>query len=207
MTESASVIEREPLIVHTRPALEMDDEQFFQLCQQNRDLQIERTADGDIIIMPPEGGSSGAGSNELAVELALWARKDGTGRAFGSSTGFNLPNGATRSPDACWVRKERLQALTPEQRRKFLPLCPDFVIELRSPSDSLRNLERKMQEYRDNGAQLGWLFDPERKQVHVYRPGAAVEVLDNPQTISGEALLRGFVLAVPPIWAAMELED
>ena len=208
MTERTSVlVERQPLVVHTRPALEMNDEQFFQFCQLNRDLQIERTAEGDIIIMAPEGGSSGAGSGELAIELGIWARGDGTGRVFGSSTGFKLPNGATRSPDASWVRKERLQTLTAEQWHKFLPLCPDFVIELRSPSDSLLNLQKKMEEYRENGAQLGWLFDPESKQVHVYRPATPVEVLDNPETVSAEPLWRGFVLAVPPIWAVMELED
>src|SRR5437867_11537454 len=180
MGQDAATIEQMPLLVHTRPVIELDDEQFFQFCQLNRDLQIERTAEGDIIIMAPEGGSSGLGSSELTVAFGNWARRDGTGQVFGSSTGFRLPNGATRSPDVAWVRNERIEALTEEEWQKFLPLCPDFVLELRSPSDALPVLQKKMEEYRENGAQLGWLLDPVSKRVHVYRPGAAVEVLDNP---------------------------
>ena len=199
----ASLLEQ-PLVVHTRPVLEMDDEQFFQFCQLNRDLQIERTADGDITIMAPEAGSSGRGSSKLNALFNQWAERDGTGQVFGSSTGFNLPNGATRSPDVAWVRNERLEKLTDEQWQKFLPLCPDFVLELRSPSDAMRPLREKMEEYRENGAQLGWLLDPLNKQVHVYRLGAAVDILENPATVSGEPLLRGFVLDVLQIWAAME---
>jgi Uma2 family endonuclease len=204
MAHPASLIEREPLIVHTRPIIEMDDEQFFQFCQLNRDLQIERTAEGDMIIMAPEGGSSGLGSSELILAFGNWARRDGAGQVFGSSTGFRLPNGATRSPDVAWVRNERIQALTEEEWQKFLPLCPDFVLELRSPSDSLAGLEKKMEEYRENGAQLGWLLDPVNKRVHVYRPGAPVEVLDNPASLAGEPVLRRFVLDVLQIWAVME---
>ncbi len=133
-----------------------------------------------------------------------WARLNGTGRVFGSSTGFTLPNGATRSPDLAWVRKERLDALTEEEWQKFLPLCPDFVLELRSPSDAMPMLHKKMKEYRENGAQLGSLLDPVSRRVHVYRPGPAVEILDDPASVSGEPLLRGFVLDVPQIWAVME---
>lgn len=203
MARDAAVIEQEPLVVHTRPVIDMDDEQFFQFCQLNRDLQIERTADGDIMIMAPEAGSSGSGSSELTISLGVWARVDGTGRVFGPSTGFKLPNGATRSPDVAWVRTERLDRLTDEEWHKFLPLCPDFVLELRSPSDALRTLQKKMEEYRENGAQLGWLLDPETQRVHVYRPGLTVEILDQPVSVSGEPLLRGFMLDVPKIWAAM----
>lgn len=199
----ASLLEQ-PVVVHTRPAIEMDDEQFFQFCQVNCDLQIERSADGDILIMAPEGGSSGYGSSELVVALGVWARQDHTGRVFGPSTGFNLPNGATRSPDVSWVRNERLDRLTDEQWQRFLPLCPDFVLELRSPSDSMHTLQEKMEEYCNNGAQLGWLLDPVGKRVCVYRPGAAVEILENPKTLSGEPLLKGFLLDLPQIWAAME---
>ena len=199
----ASLLEQ-PLVVHTRPVLEMDDEQFFQFCQLNRDLQIERTADGDITIMAPEAGSSGRGSSKLNALFNQWAERDGTGQVFGSSTGFNLPNGATRSPDVAWVRNERLDALTDEQWHKFLPLCPDFVLELRSPSELMRALHKKMEEYRENGGQLGWLLDPASKQVHSYRPGTAVEMVNDPATLSGEPLLRGFVLDVPQIWAVME---
>ena len=190
--------------MHTRPVIDMDEEQFFQFCQLNRDLQIERTAGGDIVIMAPEAGSSGRGSSKLVAMFEQWAERDGTGQVFGSSTGFNLPNGATRSPDVAWVRNDRLDALTEEEWQKFLPLCPDFVLELRSPSDAMGALQKKMEEYRENGAQLGWLLDPVDKRVHVYRPGAAVEVLDNPASVAGEPVLRGFVMDVLQIWAVME---
>jgi Uma2 family endonuclease len=193
----------EPVVVHTRPAIEMDGEQFFQFCRLNRDLQIERNAEGDILIMTPEGGSSGLGSTKLNAIFGVWAELGGTGQVFGW-TGFILPNGATRSPDVSWVSNGRLAALTDKEWDRFLPLCPDFVLELRSPSDSMSRLRRKMEEYRDNGAQLGWLLDPAAKRVEVYRPGAAVEILENPAALSGEPLLKGFVLDVPQIWAAME---
>ena len=204
MANSASLIEQEPLVLHTRPVIDMDDDQFFEFCQLNRDLQIERTAEGDIIIMAPEAGSSGRGSSKLNALFNQWSERDGTGQVFGASTGFNLPNGATRSPDVAWVRNERIEALTDEEWQKFLPLCPDFVLELRSPSDSMQALQRKMEEYRENGAQLGWLLDPVSKRVHVYRQGATVEILNNPATLSGEPLLRRFMLDLPQIWAAME---
>ena len=204
MAKRASLIEQEPLVVHTRPVIDMDEEQFFQFCQLNRDLQIERTAEGDIIIMAPEAGSSGRGSSKLVAMFEQWAEHNGAGQVFGPSTGFTLPNGAMRSPDVAWVRNDRLDALTEEEWQKFLPLCPDFVLELRSPSDAMGALQKKMEEYRENGAQLGWLLDPVSKRVHVYRPGAAVEVLDNPATVAGEPVLRGFVLDVLQIWAVME---
>jgi Uma2 family endonuclease len=194
----------QPVVVHTRPAIEMDDEQFFHFCQANRDLQLERTAEGDILIIAPEAGSSGYGRTKLVVMFDQWAERDGTGRVFGPSTGFVLPNRATRSPDVAWVRNQRLDALTDAQWQRFLPLCPEFVLELRSPSDTLSRLQAKMEEYRENGAELGWLLDQQTKAVHIYRPGAPVAVLENPVTVSGAALLRGFVLDVPRIWAAME---
>ncbi len=204
MAQYASLVEQEPLVVHTRPVVDMDDEQFFRFCQINRDLQLERTAEGDIIIMAPEAGSSGLGSSKLTMTFGAWAERDGTGQVFGSSTGFTLPSGAMRSPDVAWVRNQRLDLLTDEEWQKFVPLCPDFVLELRSPSDGMRALHVKMEEYRENGAQLGWLLDPVSRCVHVYRPGAAVEVLENPASVSGEPLLRGFVLDVLQIWAVME---
>ena len=197
----ASLLEQ-PVVVHTRPAVVMDDERFFQFCQLNRDLQIERTADGDILIMAPEAGSSGHGSARLVALLDRWAA---TGRVFGPSTGFILPNGAVRAPDAAWVRKQRLETLTDEQWQKFLPLCPDFVLELRSPSDGLAALQQKMEEYLANGAQLGWLLDPIAKCVHVYRSNVSVQVLQHAKNLSGEPVLPGFTLDVPQIWAAMEL--
>jgi len=198
------LIEPERMVVHTGGTINMDDEQLFQFCQINRDLQIERTSDGDIIIMAPEGGTSGKGGSKLNAAFENWAERDGIGEVFGSSTGFILPNQAMRSPDVAWVRNERLEALTDKEWEKFLPLCPDFVLELRSPSDSLRNLQRKMEEYLQNGAQLGWLLDPVAKSVHIYRPDAAPEILENPATVSGEPLLRGFILDLQKIWAAME---
>lgn len=204
MAQQASLVEPERIVVHTLPAIEMDDEQLFQFCQINRDLQIERNADGDVIIMAPEGGSSAHGSGTLTTIFGIWARGDGTGRIFGSSGGFILPNRAMRSPDVAWVRNERLDALTDKEWQKFLPLCPDFVLELRSPSDSLRALQSKMEEYCQNGAQLGWLLDPVSKNVHIYRPDAAPGTLGNPAILSGEPLLRGFTLDLQEIWAAME---
>jgi Uma2 family endonuclease len=199
----ASLLEQ-PVVVHTRPAIDMDDEQFFQFCRVNRDLQIERTAEGDILIMAPEAGSSGHASAKLVAVFQQWAEREATGRVFGPSTGFNLPNGGTRSPDIAWVSESRLKALTDEQWQKFLPLCPEFVLELRSPSDGLHRLKQKMEEYRENGAQLGWLLDPVGKQVFVYKAGGTVEVLEKPSTLSGEPVLRGFVLELPPVWAALE---
>ena len=199
----ASFLE-EPLVVHTRPVIDMNDEQFFQFCLVNDTLQIERTAQGDLLIMAPGGGSSSSGGTKLVGIFCHWAESEGSGQVFGPSAGFILRNGAMRAPDVAWVRSERLAALTDEQWQKFLPLCPDFVLELRSATNRLARLREKMEEYRGNGAALGWLLNPERRQVHIYRPGAPVEILDHPATLSGEPLLRGLVLDVPQVWAAME---
>jgi Uma2 family endonuclease len=181
----------------------MDDEQLFQFWQINRDLQIERDADGDVIIMAPEGGTSGKGGSKLNTAFENWAERDGTGEVFGSSTGFILPNHALRSPDIACVRNDRLEAVSEHGRNSFRS-ARIFVLELRSPSDSLHNLQSKLEEYLQNGAQLGWLLDPVGKNVHVYRPDAAPEILQNPATVSGEPLLRGFILDLQKIWAAME---
>jgi Uma2 family endonuclease len=178
----------------------LSDEQFFAFCQMNQTLSIERTATGEIIIMPPAGGETGSRNSEMNYALRSWARDDDRGVAFDSSTGFILPNGATRSPDAAWVRRERLINLTPEQKRKFLPLCPDFVVELQSPSDTLADLQDKMQEYIDNGAQLGWLLVPDSREVYIYRPHREPEHLTDPPQVSGEPLLPGFVLTLADVW-------
>src|SRR6266566_9439420 len=143
MPEILEQLEQAPLVVHTAPGMEMDDDQFFQFCQANRDLRIERTAEGDLIIMPPAGASSGRGNAELTYLFQHWARRDGTGQVFDSSTGFKLPNRAMRSPDVSWVRNERLEAFSDEEWEKFLPLCPDFVLELRSPSDPLQVVKKR----------------------------------------------------------------
>ena len=189
-----------PVVLHTRPALDMDEEQFFEFCQQNRDWRIERTAEGDLEIMPPTGYETSDRNSELNMQLRSWAKRDGTGVASDSSGGFVLPNGAIRSLDGAWVRRERLASLTTRQKRKYLPLCPDLVIELRSPTDPFPMIEAKMREYTDNGSRLGWLLDPESRQVHVYRPGKNVESLKNVSEISGEPELPGFNLDLRPIW-------
>ena len=187
-------------ILRLRPAIELTDDQFFELCQINRDLRLERTAQGDIVVMPPTGGETGNRNSEITRQLGNWAKKDRTGAAFDSSTGFKLPNGADRAPDAAWVSRERLAQLTPQQKEKFLPLCPDFAIELRSPSDKLETVQAKMEEYIENGARLGWLVDPQAKCVHVYRPGVMAQVLQGVLQVSGDPELLGFVLDLREIW-------
>jgi Uma2 family endonuclease len=183
-----------PLVLRMHPAVEMNDEQFFAFCQQNRDFRIERTAEGDLIIMSPVGGETGDLESELNFQLRLWAKQNGTGVPFSPSAGFILPNQAERSPDAAWAPRERLRALSPQQKKRPLPLCPEFVAELRSPSDSLPALQEKMQEYIDNGARLGWLIDPENRHIFVFRPNPPVQRLDNPTTVPGDPELPGFVL-------------
>ncbi len=148
-----------PIVVHLKPVLNLSDEQLYDFSQINRDLQIERNAREELIIMPPTGGDAGERNAEITMKLRQWAKHDKTGATFDSSTGFRLPNGAVRSPDAAWVKYSRLRTLTSEQRKKFIPLCPDFVVELRSPRDNLNDLQEKMQEYMENGAELGWLLD------------------------------------------------
>jgi len=180
----------------------VSDEQFTELCRRNPDLRIELTSEGDLIIMPPTGGKTGARNFYLTGKFSVWVEKDATGRGFDSSTEFTLPNGAKRSPDVSWVRLERWNALSDEEQEEFPPLCPDFVIELRSRSDRLKELQLKMEEYMANGAELGWLIDPFDRKIYVYRPRTPVEVLDNPGEISGEPLLKGFVLDVQSLWRA-----
>ncbi len=175
-------------------------EQFEQLCAANRELKLERSANGDLIIMPPTGGGTGKRNLKISQQLANWTDADGTGIAFDSSTGFQLPNGGDRSPDASWIPLTKWNALTPEQQEKFLPLAPDFVVELRSASDSLKPLQEKMEEYRDNGTRLGWLIDPKNRQVAIYRPHQETELLENPATLSGEDVLPGFILNLQVIW-------
>jgi Uma2 family endonuclease len=174
-------------------------ERFWQLCQTNRDLQLELTAQGHLVIMPPTGWGSGRRNASLTTRLTVWAEADGTGITFDSSTGFRLPNGAIRSPDAAWVRQDRLAALNPNPE-EFLPLAPDFVVELRSASDGLKPLQLKMQEYIENDVRLGWLLNAKDREVEIYRPGQAVEILSAPQQLSGEDVLPRFVLELAGIW-------
>ena len=182
------------------PAIDMSREQFFQFCQLNRDMRIERNAEGSIAVMTPAGGETGARNGLVVAALYRWAEEDGTGVAFDSSAGFELPNGAVRAPDAAWVPRNRLARLSPEEKERFLPLCPDFVIELISPSDSRAAARRKMEEYRANGARLGWLIDPARRQVAIYRADGGLEQLTEPDVISGETVLPGFSLDLAAIW-------
>lgn len=191
----------EALVLHFHPVLKkLGEDGFFEFCMLNKDLRIELTSAGDLIVMSPTGGETGIRNFELTGSFWAWAKKDGTGRGFDSSTLFTLPNGAKRSPDVSWVRNDRWERLTKKERKQFPPICPDFVVKLRSPSDSLRTLKKKMQEYIENGAQLGWLIDPFEKKVYVYRPQSAVECLDDPQAVSGDPLLPGFTLDVQSLW-------
>lgn len=176
------------------------DEQFYQLCITNRKLKLERTATGDIIIMPPTGGETSRCNADINLDLGLWNRQTKLGITFDSSGGFQLPNGANYSPDAAWIPLEKWNILTPEQKEKFPPICPDFVIELRSPSDTLKPLQEKMQEYINNGTRLGWLINRQNRQVEIYRQGRDKEILDNPISLSGEDVLPGFVLNLAVIW-------
>ncbi|MEQ9667230.1 Uma2 family endonuclease [Coleofasciculus sp. G2-EDA-02] len=174
--------------------LKVTQEQFEELAAANRDVRLERTAIGELIIMPPTGGITGKRNIDIEGQLWFWNRQTKLGVAFNSSTAFRLPNGADRSPDASWVSQERWDTLTPEQQEAFPPLCPDFVIELRSKSDNMEPLRKKMQEYLDNGLRLGWLIDAKNKRVEIYRPNREVEVLQSPVSLSGEDVLPGFVL-------------
>lgn len=189
-----------PLTVELPAIAPMNHDDFAAFCAANRELRIERTASGDVIVMPPASSDTGHRNFNLAVQLGIWAERDGRGLGFDSSAGFTLPNGAIRAPDAAWMTTERWNTLSESEKASFAPLCPDFVIELRSGSDTLRALQAKMQEYIDNGASLGWLLDPKQRTVHVYRPDRAPQILDNPDCISGDPELPGFTLSMEKIW-------
>ncbi len=188
------------LIINFSPIIKLTDEQFEKLALVNRDLRLELTTKGELIIMPPTGGETGKKNLDIEGQLWLWNRQSNLGVAFNSSTGFRLPNGATRSPDASWIKLEKWNNLTPEQRKKFIPLCPDFVIELVSESDELKDIQDKMQEYLNNGLRLGWLINPKTKTVEVYRSHQAVELLQSPQTLLADHVLPGFVLDLSSVW-------
>ncbi|MEG4391565.1 Uma2 family endonuclease [Microcoleus sp. BROC3] len=188
------------LTLNLNPIIKLTDEQFFQLCQENENIRLERTAKGELIIMSPAGGETGNSNAGLTAQIWIWNERNKLGKVFDSSTGFKLPNGANRSPDASWVKLERWNALTPEQQKKFPPICPDFVVELMSPSDSLKETQDKMKEYRDNGAVLGWLINRQSRQVEIYRQNQEVEVLESPAAVSGEDILPGFILNLESIW-------
>lgn len=188
-----------PLTLNLEPIVQLTREQFYKLCQANHDIRMERSKTGDLILIPPTGWDTGRRNSKLNLRLGIWAEQDGTGIVFDSSTGFSLPNGSDRSPDVAWVQKARIDAITPDPA-KFLPLAPDFVVELRSATDKLAVLQQKMAEYRDCGVRLGWLIDPQNKQVEIYREGKPIERLDNPTQLSGEDVLPSFILNLTDIW-------
>ncbi len=181
----------------------MTDDEFYRFSMDNPDLRIERTIQGDLVIMPPTGSETGFRNSKINARLTIWAEKDGSGQVFDSSSGYFLPDGAALSPDASWVSNSRLQKLTKEQKRGLFQLCPDFVIELMSPSDRLSKLEPKMQEWIENGAQLGWLLDPDHRTVYIYSPGSEPERVSNPDRLVGEGPVAGFVLELADIWAGL----
>ncbi|MBD2090291.1 Uma2 family endonuclease [Microcoleus sp. FACHB-1515] len=188
------------IVLNLKPLIELNDDQFEQLCRNHHDLSFERTAKGELVIVPLVGGIDGIREAELISRLVLWNRQTRSGIVFSSSAGFRLPNGAIRSPDAAWVSIDRWENLTPDEQKKFAPLCPDFAIELRSETDEITDLQQKMQEYLDNGLRLGWLINPQDQQVEIYRVGQLKEVCDRPSELNGEDVLPGFVLGLAMIW-------
>jgi Uma2 family endonuclease len=180
--------------------VKLTDEQFYLLCVQNPDRKLELTAEGVLIVMAPVGGESGNRESEIDIDLGIWNRRTKLGKTFSSSTIFRLPSGSQRSPDVAWVKLDRWEALTVEQRKKFPPLAPDFAIELRSESDRLSDLQAKMREYQENGVRLGWLIDPQNRTIEIYRVGKEVEILESPDSLSGEDVLPDFVLNLSQLW-------
>jgi Uma2 family endonuclease len=189
-----------PLVVRLRPIVSLSDDDFFQLCQDNRDLRLERSTQGEVLIMPPTGGETGRRSLRIAGQLDAWTEANGSGVAFDSSTGFVLPSGAIRSPDAAWMTRERWESIPSTARDHFVPLAPEFIIELRSPSDRLVDLHAKMHEYRAAGVGLGWLIDPIEHRVHVYSADAEITELDQPAQLPGDPVLPAFILDLQPVW-------
>lgn len=180
--------------VNFNPIIELTDDQFYQLCRANPDVKFERNAKRELIITSPTGGETGNQNFEIAADFAIWNRQTKLGVCFDSSTCFSLPNGGDRSPDVSWIKQERWDALTPEEKEKFPPIAPDFVLELMSPTDSLIKTQEKMQEYMDSGVKLGWLINRKTRRVEIYRLGQPVEILESPTQLSGEDILPGFVL-------------
>ena len=187
--------------LNLNPIIELTDEQFYQLCRENSDLKFERNSQGKIIIMSFTGGETGNRNSEINADFVIWNRQTKLGKVFDSSTCFKLPSSANRSPDLAWIEQWRWDELTPQQKEKFPPICPDFVLELMSPTDSLKETQEKMQEYLKNGVRLGWLIERTTQRVEIYRQGQAVEVLESPTTLSGEDILPGFVLDLQLVWS------
>ena len=202
MTETQAPLQAsvaEALTVNLQ-SIRLTNEQFYRLCEDNPELRLELTAQGELIAMSPTGSKTGLRNAALIRQLGEWAKKDGRGVTFDSSAGFSLPNGAKRSPDASWMRKERWERLSNKEQEVFAPVCPDFVVELRSPRDRIETLQAKMSEYLDNGAQLGWLVDPIEKRLYVYRAGEPTQCLEDPKSVEGGTMPRGFVLDLSELW-------
>ncbi|KAM3098315.1 Uma2 family endonuclease [Phormidesmis sp. 146-35] len=182
------------------PIVRLTDDQFYQLCRANPDIKFERNPKGELLIMPPTGGETGRGNAKLTSRFVVWNEQTDLGEVFDSSTCFRLPNGASRSPDVAWICRDRWDTLTPDQKEKFPPIAPDFVLELLSQTDSLKETQAKMQEYMAGGVKLGWLIDPKSQRVEIYRPDQDPEILESPATLSGETVLIGFSLDLKTIW-------
>jgi Uma2 family endonuclease len=188
--------------VHLPQRFTVTDEQFWELSRSNPELRMERTSDGELVVMPPTGSEGGNRNAEITTDIGIWNRQTGLGKVFDSSTGFRLPNGATRAPDTSWITNERWNSIPLEQRKKFAPICPDFVLELASDSDDLDTLRKKMDEYMENGCRLGWLIIPQQRQVEIYRRDRPMEILLNPPSLSGESVLPGLVFSLKIIFDA-----
>ena len=186
--------------IKLEPIIQLDQDKFYQLCRQNPDIKLESNNRGAIIIMSPTGGETGNHNAEIIIDFGIWNRQAKLGKVFDSSTCFRFPNGANRSPDVSWIQQARWDKLTIDQKEKFPPIVPDFVLELMSPSDSLKEIREKMEEYRDSGVKLGWLINPKKRTVEIYRPGQEKEIQKNPGSLSGEDILPGFVLDLAVIW-------
>lgn len=195
----AEILEHDPITLALPDSVRLSDTEFFQFCQLNRDWRFEKNSEGEILIMAPCDWDTDESNAHLVSQLVAWAKKDGSGRATGPSAGYVLRNGAVRSPDAAWTRKARIDTLG-QRAEGFLPLCPDFVVELLSPSDRLSRLQAKMQEYIDNGASLGWLIDRKTRRIHIYRPGLPVQTVNDCRSLSADPELPGFVLDTKDIW-------
>lgn len=187
------------IAINFNNVVQFTDNQFYQLCHDNPDVKLERNQWGELVVMPPTGGETGNRNSEMNAEFVIWNRKTKLGKVFDSSTCFKLPNGGNRSPDVSWIRLERWNSLSAQQREKFPPIAPDFVLELMSPSDGLSDIQKKMQEYMAAGVKLGWLLNINR-QVEIYRQGQAVEILNSPTSLSGEEVLPGFILDLSVVW-------
>lgn len=186
--------------LNLQPIIEMSEDQFYQLCRANPDVKFERNAKGELIVVSPTGGETGQCNSEINADFVIWNRQTKLGKVFDSSTCFKLPNGANRSPDVAWIKQERWDTLNSNQKEKFPPIAPDFVLELMSPTDNLKVTREKMQEYMDNQIKLGWLINPKTRLVEIYRQGQEVEVLQSPAALSGEEVLPGFVLNLSLLW-------